>query len=250
MSDSPDKRPSFAELEEEVEEGPAPWVITFADMITLLMAFFALLYTVSQTDQKGFEHVATSVQNALGGPSGAGGFGGVMREGGFPGGKGVKPKSLDELTGLEGEALLEDMRQEFKGLSPDEPVQITLRGNQVLMQVGGQVLFSPGSAVLGPQAHSFLDHVVRVAKNYPDYRIDIKGHTDSRPISTAKFESNWELSALRATSVLRYLMDRGISAKRLTATGYADTQPLVPNNSEENMAKNRRVEFVLEKKEK
>jgi chemotaxis protein MotB len=181
---------------------------------------------------------------------GAGGAGGVMRDGGFPGGKAVKPPTLDELTGLEGEALLQDLRQELKNQSPDDPVQVSLRGNQVVIQVTGQVLFQPGAAVLGPQANGFLDHVLRVIRNYPDYRIDIKGHTDPRPISTTKFESNWELSALRATSVLRYLMDRGISPKRLTATGYADTQPVVPNNSEENMSKNRRVEFVLEKKER
>lgn len=250
MSEKPFPKLNFTAMEEEVEEGPAPWVLTFADMITLLMAFFALLYTVSNMDQQRFQSVAASVQNALGGPSGPAGAGGVMREAGFPGGKAVKPKSLDELTGLEEEALLQDMRQEFKGKDLNDSVQVTMRGNQVILQVGGQVLFPPGSANLADQAPGFLDHLVRVARNYPDYRIDIKGHTDPRPISTAKFESNWELSALRATAVLRYLMERGISPKRLTATGYADTQPLVPNTSEEGMSKNRRVEFVLEKKEK
>lgn len=246
MSKPPRRRPSFVATDDE-DDMPSPWAVTMADMFTLLMCFFILLFAISSLDSKRFDNILSSVQGALGG---VGGAGGVMLQGGAPGGKAVKPKSLDELTGLEEEALLQDMRQEFKGRAPDEALQITMRGNQVVMQVGGQVLFSAGSAILAPQAQGFLDHVVRVAKNYPDYRIDIKGHTDPRPISTPKFESNWELSSLRATSVLRYMIDRGISPKRLTATGYADTQPLVSNTSEENMAKNRRVEFVLEKKEK
>lgn len=246
MSKASHRRPSFVASDDE-DDMPAPWAVTMADMFTLLMCFFILLFAVSSLDSKRFDNILSAVQGALGG---VGGAGGVMLQGGAPGGKAVKPKSLDELTGLEEEALLQDMRQEFKGRSPDESMQITMRGNQVVLQVGGQVLFSPGSASLGPQAHGFLDRVVRVARNYPDYRVDIKGHTDPRPISTARFESNWELSALRATAVLRYMIDRGVSPKRLTATGYADTQPLVSNTSEENMAKNRRVEFVLEKKEK
>ncbi|MFH1032961.1 MAG: OmpA family protein [Pseudomonadota bacterium] len=242
-----DRHKSVLSSSEEEDDMPAPWAVTIADMFTLLMCFFILLFSMSSLDAKRYENAVSSVQQALGGLAGAGG---VMLQGGAPGGKAVKPKSLDELTGLEEESLLQDLRQEFKGQSPEDPVQISMRGNQVIMQVGGQVLFPAGSSTLAPQAHGFLDHVVRVSRNYPDYRIDIKGHTDPRPISTAKFESNWELSALRATAVLRYLMERGISPQRLTATGYADTQPLVPNSSEENMAKNRRVEFVLEKKEK
>ncbi|MBI4797278.1 MAG: OmpA family protein [Desulfarculus sp.] len=246
MSKPPRRRPSFVTTDDE-DDMPSPWAVTMADMFTLLMCFFILLFAVSSLDSKRFDNILSAVQGALGG---IGGSGGVMLQGGAPGGKAVKPKSLDELTGLEEESLLQDMRQEFKGRAPDESMQITMRGNQVVLQVGGQVLFTPGSSTLAPQAQGFLDRVVRVAKNYPDYRVDIKGHTDPRPISTAKFESNWELSSLRATAVLRYLIDRGVSPKRLTATGYADTQPLVSNTSEENMAKNRRVEFVLEKKEK
>ena len=87
-----------------------------------------------------------------------------------------------------------------------------------------------------------------IAREYPEYTINIKGHTDDIPIATERFPSNWELSAVRATTVLKYLIGKGISARRLTATGYGDSDPLVPNTSDRNRAVNRRVEFVLEKK--
>ena len=84
---------------------------------------------------------------------------------------------------------------------------------------------------------------------FPEYTINIKGHTDNIPIATRQFPSNWELSAIRATTVLKHLISRGIAPKRLTATGYGDKIPLEPNTTDANRARNRRVEFVLEKKE-
>ena len=86
-------------------------------------------------------------------------------------------------------------------------------------------------------------------RDHADYRIAIRGHTDDLGIDTAQFPSNWELSAVRATTVLRYFIGQGIDPERMTATGYADYLPLVENNSVENRARNRRVEFVLEKEE-
>jgi len=84
--------------------------------------------------------------------------------------------------------------------------------------------------------------------DYSEYSVNIKGHTDDRPILTKEFPSNWELSSIRATTVLKYLIQGGIDPGRLTATGYSDLLPLVANDTPENRAINRRVEFVLEKK--
>ena len=84
-------------------------------------------------------------------------------------------------------------------------------------------------------------------KKYPKYKIQIKGHTDDVPIDSDKFPTNWELSAARATAVLRYFLDKNVSALRLTASGYADTFPLADNSSELGRKMNRRVEIVLEK---
>jgi chemotaxis protein MotB len=93
-----------------------------------------------------------------------------------------------------------------------------------------------------------LDALLETLVINPGYKLEIQGHTDDIPISTAQFPSNWELSAVRATTVLRYMVDAGINPKRLTATGYGSSIPLVPNISPENRAINRRIEFVLEKR--
>jgi chemotaxis protein MotB len=119
---------------------------------------------------------------------------------------------------------------------------------KVVLRVPGLNLFKKGGAKLRSEARPVLNEIVKVInKKGKNYKIFIQGHTDDVPINTPKFESNWELSAVRATSVLRYFYDKGIEPERLTATGYADTFPMVPNNTKEGRAKNRRIEFVLEK---
>lgn len=94
-----------------------------------------------------------------------------------------------------------------------------------------------------------MDEIAQIIQEFPDFNVNIKGHTDNVPISTNKFPSNWELSAIRATTVLRRLTEKGIGAERLTATGYAELLPLGPNDTDEDRQKNRRVEFVLEKED-
>jgi chemotaxis protein MotB len=108
-------------------------------------------------------------------------------------------------------------------------------------------LFKPGEADLQLEARPLLDAVIRVVNKHPEYKIHIQGHTDDEPISTERFPTNWELSSARATAVLRYFIDKGSEPERMTATGYADTFPLGRNDTVPGRAKNRRVEFVLEK---
>ncbi len=236
---------SFTALEEE-EEGSQEWMLTYGDMVTLLLTFFVFLFSVSSLDTQRFDSMVNSVQGALtgGGPTPA-----VLRES-YETSSPFMQKGLDPLALLEEQGLAEDAREMVSGQNFGDSLDVVAEGRKVTLRVKGQTLFDSGSAKINPGAFPMLDQVARLVREYPTYRLDIKGHTDPRPINTPKFDSNWELSALRSTAVLRYLMDKGISPKRMTATGYADTQPLAPNNSEENMAKNRRVEFVLEKKEK
>lgn len=239
--DDPVKSLTASDEAEDDEIGQ--WLVTYADMVTLLLTFFVLLVALANFDTAKYDAVVESIQNTFGkldAPRGDLGRLELTR---------TMPRSLDQLTGLEQEPLLEDLQQMIKHKNIEDSVRVTSQGNLVILEVKGQTMFDSGQATLKPEALPLLDQIVSIVRSYPDYVLHIKGHTDPRPINSPKFETNWELSALRATAVLRYLIAKGIAPKRMTATGYADTEPLVPNNSEENMARNRRVEFVLEKKE-
>jgi len=114
----------------------------------------------------------------------------------------------------------------------------------VVTIVTDQVLFAEAQATIQPDGLAVLDVVADALKDVPN-AVTIEGHTDSRPISSARFPSNWELSTARATSVLRYLLETGFPQERLSAAGYADTHPIDPATTPEAMARNRRVEVVV-----
>ena len=120
---------------------------------------------------------------------------------------------------------------------------------RLTFSVTGTALFDSGFASLNSQGRPIMDGITQIIQEFVEFNVNIKGHTDNIPISTNKFPSNWELSAVRSTTVLRYLLEKGVNAERLTATGYADLLPLGPNNTDEDRQKNRRVEFVLEKED-
>jgi chemotaxis protein MotB len=122
-----------------------------------------------------------------------------------------------------------------------------LDADKIVLQVPGEVLFKSARASLSETALPLFEEIQKTFENYPDYTISIRGHTDNRPINTLQFPSNWELSAVRATTVLRYFLLNGVAAERITATGYADLLPIAPNDTAEGRSANRRVEFVLEK---
>ena len=118
---------------------------------------------------------------------------------------------------------------------------------KVVLTVPSVSLFKPGRADLQQEGRPALDRVIETVKKQKGFKTHIQGHTDDVPIFTDRFPTNWELSAARATAVLRYFIDKGIEPEKLTATGYADTFPLASNDSEIGRSSNRRVEFVLEK---
>ena len=230
--------------DEDEEKESRAWLVTYADMVTLLLAFFVMIVAISSLDTKRFDHVMTSIHTTLGSATSLGGRLGRIDVHATARRIGAK------ITGTEDEPLLKDIRQMIKKKNLDDAVSVYAQDNKIILRVKGQVLFTSASSQLERGASKVLDQIARIIRDNPDYRLDVGGHTDSRPISTPKFNSNWELSALRATAVLRFLVEQGVNPRQLTATGYADTDPLAPNTSPENMARNRRVEFVLEKRER
>jgi len=231
---------------ELTDEEPAGWIVTYADLITLLLVFFVLLYSISALNMQKFKKVMDSIQVSLGENRPA------IRLLEIAGGDGILDKqvSLEDITGLRSrkDLMLKELNKFIKEKNLGEHIKLRIFEGKVVIQIRGKVLYTSGFASLRPKARPIMDEITKIVDNYPEYNINIKGFTDDIPISTKQFPSNWELSAIRATTVLRYLIIHGVDPTRLTATGYGQLFPIEPNNSEENRAKNRRVEFVLEKK--
>ena len=212
------------------EEGSPAWMATFADMMSLLLTFFILMYAIAS------QNTARVLHEVLGIEEKSLGVIDLID-------KITIQKSLQELTGLNNPNILDDMDD----IAEDSAMAVDTNEAKVVVRVPGANLFKLGQADLQLSARPVLDGVIAVVRKYPDYKIHIQGHTDDDPISTERFPTNWELSAARATAVLRYFFDKGVEPEKMTATGYADTFPLTSNDTDEGRSLNRRVEFVLEK---
>lgn len=251
--------------EAENEGGMERWLITYADLITLLMIFFILMYTMSQVDAKKYAAVANSLSLVLTGqamsmldtqgPSLVEGISGQQ----VPEGPGEAPAEqgqLNEVKKLIAEFIkvedLEAEKQQALGntsvtrLSDHIIVYEQERG--LVISFKDTLLFASGSDELTPKARYIITQVGNALAKLPNY-IRVEGHTDDLPINTGKFPSNWELSVLRASNVVHVLAeDARIPAERLSIIGYGEHRPLVANQDKESRSINRRVDVVILKK--
>jgi len=224
----------------------APWLVTYADLMTIMLVFFVLLYTLSFFEKEKYKRTIETIKIRVESNENLIGLMELMEI----------PESVDtqitieDITGLRSrdKSLFENITKFGRSSRQNKNISTRILDGKIIVSIKGKALFNSGSASLNSTAVSIFDEIILILTDYPEYNINIKGHTDNSPISTAIFPSNWELSAVRATTVLKYLISKGVRPQRLTATGYGEIMPLVPNTSEENKAQNRRVEFVLEKK--
>ncbi len=229
------KNKSKDSLLESLEENTDGWVTTYADLATLLMTFFILYYSLGQMD---IEKIRDVVED--GGPPEK--LQSLIKAQN-------NPKSLEMAMGLIPNQIERDIQNLSKQLKNQVEIESPPGQDKIIMKLPGETLFSSGSADLDlKKSRETLDEIVKVAKKYSGYKIQIKGHTDDIPIDSDKFPTNWELSAARAAAVLRFFLDKNISADRVSASGYADTFPLADNETAPGRKINRRVEIVLEKK--
>jgi len=137
------------------------------------------------------------------------------------------------------------IRRVLEPITGNGQVRVSEGAFGVTVEINASALFSPGEAVLGSEANAALRAVAEVIAD-SEFPIMVEGHTDSNPISTLRFPSNWELSSARASSVVRLFVESGVSPSRLTAAGYADQRPVADNDTEAGRARNRRVAIMLE----
>lgn len=223
-------------------ENAERWLLTYADMITLLMAFFIMLYSMSQLDLQKFAAVAGAVRAQLGGTgvmNGARGVGnGATAQ---TGQNGIAPSMGYEVAAQ----LKSSVQQELQSAS-DSAVSVSSDNGDIKISLpASKAYFLPGRADLTPKTSSVLQAIARTLKRQPCH-VRIEGHTCNYPTHNALYPSNWELSSTRAMNAALYLVrHERLPADRVSFMGYADTRPLVPNTSDANRARNRRVEITL-----
>lgn len=142
-------------------------------------------------------------------------------------------------------ATLKDMLTRFKSLIDAGKLEVKVRKNRMIIQMPSEILFSSGSDKLSKQGKEMLAEVAVVISTIDGREFQVAGHTDDEPKKVMKFKDNWELSTARALSVLKFLLESGVPASVLSATGYGQQQPVAGNDTEQGRAKNRRIEIVL-----
>lgn len=252
---------------EEKAGGAPAWMVTFSDLTTLLLTFFVLLLSFANTDLIKYKEAVGSLKNA---------FGVQTKEmGDFPA-QSSNPISLEvsapkPFTILERDTLsgakskdetntseleknrtgemkaTSDLELELKNYIMDEGLEgelgLSVEDGKVTLRAVSKIMFLAGSAKITD--FELLKKIAFLLKTKKNFNITIEGHTDDVISGGDGYPSNWELSAIRATSVLRFLSQSGVSDNRLRAISYGSTRPYVPNTNSQNRDKNRRVEFIF-----
>ncbi|OIQ60767.1 OmpA/MotB family protein [Neomoorella thermoacetica] len=218
------------------------WLLTYSDLITLLMIFFVVMYAISDTNAQKMAALANSLAQTLTGAPATG----ILTSGGLTSiVPGIAPATGQGDEGAELARARAELQQYIQQEGLESQVTLNTEERGLVVSVADAVLFPKGSADLTPEARDLLRQVGRALARLPNY-LRVEGHTDNLPINTPAFPSNWELSTARATNVVKVLIsEAGIKPERLSATGYGEYRPVAPNNSEADMARNRRVDIVV-----
>jgi len=223
------------------------WYVTFADLSTLMLTFFVLLLSFANFDLIMFRDMLGSVKDAFGVTEEK--VGKVVpylsgEESFESGKKKAKEISAEEKAELMSEA--EKMESLLKDSELRENTTIFVQKNEIVVRVDGGVFFKSGTAEINKASLKLLNNLAEIIVR-SKYYLTVEGHTDNIPIKTDVYPSNWELSGVRSTTILRYLVKKGVDVDRLRAIGLSDTHPVMDNESPEGRSKNRRVEFILKK---
>lgn len=213
----------MSRFEKKNEEPLEDWLLSYADMITLVMAFFVLLVSMSKIDLSKYEEVQAGMAREIGNRD--------------------VTKPLQDLS--------TELRGKVAGAGVEDSVDIGRDDRGVVLNLASGGMFKPNSAEILPAIRPLLKDIAETLgqKRFNGYQIEIQGHTDDTPVSTPQFPSNWELSSARALATLKVLNELGIDTARMKTAAFADNAPRVPNHSDtgqpypENQAINRRVEI-------
>ncbi len=228
---------SCPQQQEECKEGAPEWVVTFGDMMTLLLCFFVLLLSFSTMETERFKIIAGYIREAFG----------VQLDRHYteiPSGDTVVTVEFNPPS-TSNTVIYEQMVDLLKSLKLEQMANAEMESDGVRLRLDGELVFKPASADLTDQSKLFLDYVAETIID-ANASARIEGHTDSAPIHSSLYPSNWELSGARASAVVRYLESRGVPGSYLEAVAFGDTRPVTENYTEEGRRKNRRVEVLIQ----
>lgn len=218
-------------------ESPPPgapgWMTTYGDMVTLLLTFFILMYAFSTIDSQKYVQISNSLKGALGGNVG------VLNQG-----TSVEPKgSFTSIVAAK--KVFTQLQKVLNKKGLEGKVELSENAKGITISFKERLFFKLGSADILSEGYAILSEVGTILVEQP-FPIRIEGHTCDLPIRSYKFPSNWELSAGRAVNVARYLTEKsGLNPVKISISAFSQYQPLVPNISEENRSRNRRVDIVI-----
>jgi chemotaxis protein MotB len=234
---------------EDEHENHERWLVSYADFITLLFAFFVVMYAISSVNEGKYRVLS----NSLGAAFGSSKLQAPVTRNPIESPRQFLPipstqqRANDAAVRREKALMTNIARDLLKAMAPlisQGKVRVTQTNRGVSVEINASVLFAPGEAKLSPQSEKAL-RAVGLVLNKVDNAIQVEGHTDNIPIKNSMFPSNWELSAVRASSVVRLFIDNGMDEKRLVAMGHGANEPVDTNDTPEGRLRNRRVQLMI-----
>ncbi|MFL0802251.1 MAG: OmpA family protein [Agarilytica sp.] len=211
------------------------WLVSYSDFITLLFAFFVVMYSVSHVNEQKYRQLSSTLESAF--SSGASSIEDISE---------IDQENPDAPALADVEALADDIKEALSGVVDDDRISISGNEQWVEIELSAGLLFQTGKADIGDDARSLLAPVVEIMAPF-DNAVAIAGHTDDIPIRNASFQNNWSLSSARAVAVVNFLAYQGVKPERLSAVGYGEYRPVVPNVDDASRARNRRVVLKIAK---
>lgn len=217
----------------EPHDNEERWLLTYSDLITLLLGLFVILYAMSKIDAGKYAEFVTAMEGVFGSPRGI-----------MSGSSGAMQSTMG-MVKIERQKIVDELRATLHLDEKKLPISISYNERGITVHIMEEMLFPSGSADIKTSSLVALDSMATVLRSLPN-DIRVEGHTDNVPINTAAFPSNWHLSVARAVNIGYYLIEHhGLNAERVSVVGFSEYHPLVPNNSLDNRAKNRRVDVVI-----
>ena len=257
---------------QEIHVNQERWLVSYADFITLLFAFFVVMYSISQVSESKYRVLSDTFAHVFNEPNEVA-VDSPPQNKSSPANQVIVPIETNQATtnanktpaiviteppsqlNTVGEVAPNDettqisnqVNNKFAQLINDNLIKVTSNEFWLQIELNDSILFSSASADPSPQAQAIFTEVAGILKNYTN-NVQIEGFTDNVPISNSRYPTNWELSSARATAIVKWLASNGVEPERLAAVGYGEFQPVAPNDTDAGRAQNRRVAIMIAKR--